>query len=532
MYTNDPLGRRGRLSLIGGQGVSIISTALSHPDKPAAILAGSGASLSYGDLDRRSCQLARCLRDQGLRAGDRVALFMENNLDWFVAMWAARRSGLFFVPINWHLKPAEVRYVIENSDARALITSEQLERQARATIGGLEKVEVKLTVGAASGEFASLGQAIADYPSTPLEDERDGGSMPYSSGTSGKPKGILRALTNAPFGQPTGLERLLADLYGLTPGAIYLSPAPQYHAAPVGWTMAVQMMGGTVVVMETFEAEAVLRAIETYRVTHAQFVPTHFVRLLKLPPEVRERYDRTSLCVAVHAAAPCPPAVKSAMMAWWGPILFEYYGGSERCGLTAIGPDEWIRRPGSVGQARMGAVHIVDAESGAEAEPGTIGLVYFSGVDAFEYHKDPEKTRAARTVDGWGTYGDMGRVDEDGFLYLADRQSHVIISGGVNIYPQEIENLLVAHPKVSDVAVIGVPNEEFGEEVKAVVIPADGGEPGPVLAAELMAYCRSELAGFKRPRSIDFVDELPRHPNGKLLKRELRDQYWPTTAKG
>ena len=306
----------------------------------------------------------------------------------------------------------------------------------------------------------------------------------------------------------------MSTLYAFNQGAIYLSPAPQYHSAPVGFTMAVMLFGGTVVVLEPFDAEGVLRAIETYKVTHAQYVPTHFVRLLNLPEAVRSRYYLSSLRYAIHAAAPCPPEVKQRIMAWWGPILHEYYGGCERFGLSSIGPQDWLAHRGSVGRSRMGPVHIVDPDTGQELPPHEIGLIYFENTAGFAYHKDPAKTAEALTTAGWGTHGDMGWLDEDGFIYLADRQSNMIISGGVNIYPQEIENLLIGHPAVADVAVIGVPNAEFGEEVKAVVRPTDLAAASEALAAELIALCRAELAGFKCPSTVDFVDAFPRNPKG------------------
>jgi long-chain acyl-CoA synthetase len=505
----------------------ISSHAARDPAKPAAIMANGGESLTYGELERRSRQLARLLRERGLLEGDRVAILMESRLDWFVVMWAARRSSLRFVPINWHLKAAEARYVLENSDAKAIVTSERLLDLASELVDGNDLVGVRLTSGPSRRGFESLSASIDPYSAAPLDREYEGGAMPYSSGTSGRPKGILRPLTGAPFGTPNGLETLLSSLYELDERTIYLSPAPQYHAAPVGWTMAVMGFGGTVVVLEPFDAEGVLKAIETYRVTHAQFVPTHFVRLLKLPPEIANRYDLSSLRWAIHAAAPCPPEVKLRMMDWWGPILHEYYGGSERFGFASIGPEDWLTHRGSVGRSRMGPVHVVDPDTGWECEPRTVGLIYLENTEGFAYHKDPDKTRECLSPSGWGTHGDMGWVDSEGFIYLADRQSNMIISGGVNIYPQEVENVLITHPSVSDVAVIGVPNAEYGEEVKAVVKLVDGLAASPDLAAQLMALCRAEIAGFKCPKSVDFVDELPRHPNGKLLKRELRAQYWP-----
>jgi fatty-acyl-CoA synthase len=366
----------------------------------------------------------------------------------------------------------------------------------------------------------------------PLAQSREGGLMAYSSGTSGRPKGILRPLDDRAFGEPIPFEMLMRDRYGIGEDSIYLTPAPLYHTAPIGWTMGAQALGATTAVMEQFDAEATLRAIETHRVTHAQFVPTHFVRMLKLPEAVRGRYDLSSLRVVLHSAAPCPPDVKDAMIDWLGPIIEEYYGGSEGGGFFTIGSEEWRRHRGSVGRPLPGlshetraGVHIVDPESGALLPVGEIGVIYFEGVARFDYHKAPEQTAQFFNAKGWGTLGDMGWLDDEGYLHLADRLSQMIISGGVNIYPQEIEAALALHPAVLDVAVIGVPNEEFGEEVKALVQPV--GTADEKLRAELADYCRERLAGFKCPRSIDFVTELPRLANGKLLKRKLREPFWP-----
>ncbi len=489
----------------------------------AAIMSDSGAALPYAELERRSVQLANLLTARGLVAGDRVAILMENALDWYVAMWGARRAAMFFVPINWHLKPAEIRYVVDNSDARAIVASASLAELAQASCEGLVGVDVRLSSGGPAGGFEDLEAALSAHPPTPGGPEMDGGSMLYSSGTTGHPKGILRRLSNGAFGAPNELERMLAETYSIDPQAIYLSPAPMYHASPVGFTGTVLRQGGTVVLMPSFDAEAVLAAIEKHRITHAQFVPTHFVRLLRLPDEVKARYDLSSLRVVIHAAAPCAPDVKRAMIDWLGPIIYEYYAGSEGCGLTAINSAEWLAHPGSVGRSRTSPIRIVDLETGAELPAGEIGGIYFESPGTFSYHKDAAKSASALTPQGWGTLGDVGHVDEDGYLYLSDRRSDLILSGGVNIYPQEIENALSTHPAVADVAVIGVPNPEFGQEVKAVVELLPGA--AAVSEAELIAYAREHLAHFKAPKSIDFTSALPRLPNGKLLRRRLVEQY-------
>lgn len=489
----------------------------------AAIMSDGGSVLSYADLETRSVQLANLLASRGLMAGDRVAILLENALDWYVAMWGVRRAGMFFVPVNWHLKPTEIRYVVDNSDSRAIIASASLAELAASACDGLACVEVRLSSGGAAAGFEDLNTAIATFPAKPTLPEMDGGSMLYSSGTTGHPKGILRRLSNGRFGLPNELERMLADTYSIDSETTYLSPAPMYHASPVGFTGTTLRQGGTVVLMPAFDAEAVLAAIETHRVTHAQFVPTHFVRMLRLPEEVKARYDLSSLRVVIHAAAPCAPDVKRAMIDWLGPIIHEYYAGSEGCGLTAINSEEWLAHPGSVGRSRTSPIHIVDLETGAELPTGEVGGIYFEAPGTFTYHKDATKSANALTPQGWGTLGDVGHLDEDGFLYLSDRRSDLILSGGVNIYPQEIENALSTHPAVADVAVIGVSNAEFGQEVKAVVELLPGA--ATVSADDLITYARQHLAHFKAPRSIDFTTALPRLPNGKLLRRRLMEQY-------
>jgi acyl-CoA synthetase (AMP-forming)/AMP-acid ligase II len=373
----------------------------------------------------------------------------------------------------------------------------------------------------------SYEAAVADHPAEDVDGETEGSWMFYSSGTTGRPKGIVPVRTVEPFGASGGSLRMLMEgMYGFGTDSVYLCPAPLYHAAPLGWSTTAQRIGASVVVMERFDAEHALALIERHRVTHAQFVPTHFIRLLKLPDEVRRRYDVSSLTTVIHAAAPCPVDAKRAMLDWWGPIIHEYYAGSEGNGFCAIGPQEWLAHPGSVGRPITAAVHILDDDH-RELAPGEAGQIWFESAARFEYHNDPGKTAAAFDDHGWSSLGDIGHLDEEGYLYLTDRVSHMIISGGVNIYPQEIENLLAMHPAVADVAVIGVPNPDLGEEVKAVVIPAEGVAAEPELGRELIAHCREHLAHYKCPVSVDLVDELPRLPTGKLLKRELRLRYWP-----
>ncbi|MCU1367970.1 MAG: putative fatty-acid--CoA ligase, partial [Ilumatobacteraceae bacterium] len=360
----------------------------------------------------------------------------------------------------------------------------------------------------------------------PVADECEGDFMLYSSGTTGRPKGIRRAMTFPPLGQPLrGVTPMLQGL-GLHAGSVYLTPAPLYHAAPLAWSMGAQRLGATVVVMEHFDAEACLDLIDRHDITHGQFVPTMFVRMLKLADDVRAGHDLSSLVAVVHAAAPCPVDVKRAMIDWWGPIVNEYYSSTEGAGITWITSAEWLERPGSVGRAIAGQPVILD-DDGRELPNGEIGTVWFRGGMTFEYHNDPLKTAEAQDGSGRATVGDVGYLDDDGYLFLTDRKAFMIISGGVNIYPQEAENVLISHPKVFDVGVIGVPDTEMGETVKAVVQPVRWTDAGPELEAELLAHCREHLAAFKCPRSIDFDRELPRLDTGKLYKKELRARYWP-----
>jgi fatty-acyl-CoA synthase len=352
--------------------------------------------------------------------------------------------------------------------------------------------------------------------------------MLYSSGTTGRPKGIKPRLLPIQVDEPgDSIAGLMAHGFGFTDNDIYLSPAPVYHAAPLKWCAGVHALGGTVVIMERFDAEAALAAIERFGVTATQMVPTMFVRLLQLPDATRAAYGTSSLRLAVHAAAPCPPDVKDAMIAWWGPILTEYYGATEGHGITLIDTAEWRTKRGSVGKAALGVIHVCD-DGGAEVPTGQPGVIYFErDAPAFIYHNDPEKTAESRHPghDNWATVGDIGYLDEDGYLFLTDRKAFMIISGGVNIYPQEVENVLTLHPEIFDVAVIGVPHVEMGQEVKAVVQLRDGVAPSEELAEELVDYVRERLAHFKAPRSVDFVDELPRSATGKLVKRTLQARY-------
>jgi acyl-CoA synthetase (AMP-forming)/AMP-acid ligase II len=487
--------------------------ATRFPDKPAIIM-GSGQRLTYRELNDRSDALAQQLYDTGLRFGDQIAILMENRIEFPIAVWAAQRCGLVATPINWHLAAAEAAYVINDCGARVVITSSTQARLVEEIRPHCPKVERWLELDRATDLTA---------PRQRTYEALEGLAMCYSSGTSGFPKGIVMAHPRTPYGTSTAAEESLVRFLGIDETVIYLSPAPLYHTAPFMWTKSMIRYGGTVIIMESFDAEQCLRLIEHHRPNLAHFVPTMFIRMLKLPEEVRRRYDVSSLRRAVHAAAPCPIETKERMIAWWGPILFEFYAGSEG-GWVQIESEEWLQHKGSVGKSPI--VHILD-DNGRELPPNTVGTIYFEPLIQFEYRGDASKTAESYSPQGWMTLGDMGYLDEDGYLFLSDRKSHMIISGGVNIYPQETENALITHPRIADVAVIGVPNPEFGEEVKAVVQLEPGEVPGDALAEEIIRYAKARIAHFKCPRTVDFVEALPRLPNGKLLKRQLRAQYWP-----
>ena len=500
--------------------------ATGTPDAPAIVMGASGETTTYAQLEDRSTRLARALRERGLRTGDAVAILLPNERAYLEVAWAAQRSGLHYTAINRHFTPTEVQYVLDDCGATALFSSEAL----ADVVAGLDLAAVPVRIapsGALDGFEVYDDVLAATTAGGPLEDEQEGREMLYSSGTTGRPKGVRKPRPGTPLGDPSAAPVQITmgiAAMGVGTDSVYLCPAPLYHSAPLVFSQSMHRLGAAVVVMEHFDPEECLALIERHRVTHAQFVPTMFVRLLRLPEEVRTRYDVSSLRHVSHAAAPCPVPVKRQMLDWWGPIIHEYYAGTEDIGGTAIGPEDWLAHPGSVGRPRE-ACHIVGPD-GEELPVGESGVVYFEGGRPFEYHGDPDKTASIANERGWRTLGDIGFVDEDGFLYLTDRQAHMIISGGVNIYPQEAENVLASHPAVLDVAVIGVPDPEMGEAVKAVVQLVDPAGAGPELEAELLAHCRSELAAYKCPRSVDVVDELPRDPNGKLYKRRLRERYW------
>ncbi|MFI7639785.1 AMP-binding protein [Nonomuraea sp. NPDC049400] len=498
------------------------------PDKPAVIMAGSGRIITYRELDEESNRLAHLFRAAGLRPGDHIAFMLPNHPLYLTVAWAALRSGLYYTPISSRLQTDELAYIVNNCGARAFVSSADLAAVAGSITAATPGVEVRLMLDGVAEGFEPYEEAVAKHPATPIDDECMGVDMLYSSGTTGRPKGVKIPSAHGPLTEPGTLLHLIQALFAPSADSVYLSPAPLYHAAPLRYSLTFQRLGATVVVMERFDPEQFLALVERYGVTHSQLVPTMFIKMLKLPEEIRTKYDLSSLRCAVHAAAPCPVPVKEQMIDWWGPIIHEYYAGTEGNGFLYVNSQDWLQHKGTVGRSLLGVVHVCD-EDGNDVPRGVDGTVYFENGGRFEYHGDPDKTRAAQDPQGrgWTTLGDIGRLDDDGFLYLTDRRSYMIISGGVNIYPQEAENVLSVHPKVADVAVFGVPDEEMGEQVKAVVEPVSMAEAGPELEAELIAYCRERLAHYKCPKSVDFREALPRHPTGKLYKRLLRDEYWP-----
>ncbi|MBW3536342.1 MAG: acyl-CoA synthetase [Actinobacteria bacterium] len=502
----------------------------TRPDHPAIVMAETGATVTYGEFDAGIERLSRYLREAGVGQGDVIAILAENSPRFLEAAWAAQRTGLYYTAMSTRLTPDETAYILRDSGAKAVLVSSGVAPLAAEARQLVPEIPTWLSIDGEIAGFDSYDENVATIDletgeSPPLVEGTD---LLYSSGTTGVPKGVKRRIPMVPveeFADP--LAGLMALLFGFDEQTVYLSPAPLYHAAPLRFCVATQRIGGTVVVMEHFDPVAYLDAIERYRATHTQVVPTMFVRLLKLPEEERLRRDVSSLKFCIHAAAPCPVSVKQAMLDWWGPIVHEYYAGTEGNGFVYASPQDWLAHPGTVGRSLTGPIHILD-DDGTELPPGQPGTVYFEQ-GGFEYHNDPEKTAAARTEQGWTTLGDVGYLDDEGFLFLTDRKAYMIISGGVNIYPQEAENVLTMHPSVADVAVFGIPHEEMGEEVKAVVQPAEGARPGPALERELIAYCRERLAHYKCPKSVDFEAELPRHPTGKLYKRLLRDRYWESS---
>ena len=502
--------------------------AAERPEHPAYVMASSGEVVTYARLNDRSNQLAQLFYDAGLRFGDHIAVLMENRVEYMEPCWAAQRSGLFFTCINSHFNAEEVAYILDDCDAQVLVVSSTLREVAEQLVELMPRVKIRLVVGDPIEGYESYEDALAKFPAEPLAEELEGTRMLYSSGTTGRPKGVKYQIERKPIGDQPVEMGMMTILWGMDGNAIYLSPAPLYHSAPLFYSMSTMRLGGTAIIMEHFDPEGALAAIEKYKCTHSQFVPTMFVRMLKLPDDVRAKYDTSSQKIVLHAAAPCSVETKRKMIDWFGPIIEEYYAATEGTGATYINSADWLAHPGSVGKSMLGPIHIVD-DDGNVLPAGEVGTVWFEpvpGRPGFEYHKDDQKTRDSFDANGWSTVGDMGYLDDDGYLYLTDRKTFMIVSGGVNIYPQEAENLLIDHPKVYDVAVFGIPDPEMGERVHAVVQPVDWNDQGPDLEAELLAFCKEHLAHYKCPKAVDFDKELPREQTGKLYKRLLRDRYW------
>jgi long-chain acyl-CoA synthetase len=493
--------------------------------KPAVLLHPSGTVVSFDDLEAAANRLAHLFRGAGLAPADTVAIIMENNKHIHAVMWAARRCGLYFTMVNTHLSASEIAYIVHDSGAKAVVSSKGMRSICEQLSGDLPNglPEIAVVADDSIPGWRRYPECVQDESPDRVIGARYGQLLQYSAGTTGRPKGIRRPLNPAGSGGAP-LTTPVFEALGVTGDSVYLSPAPTYHTAPAMWTMAAQAVGATVVMMERFDAEQALECIDRYGVTHAQFVPTMFVKMLRLPYAVRQRYDLSSLQRVVHAAAPCPPAIKRQMIEWWGPIIDEYYGSSEGAGISFIRAEEWLDHPGSVGKPMMGVPHILD-EHGNEVPAGEIGEIFYEGGYPFEYLNDKTKTSAARTHEGWVTVGDVGYLDGDGYLYLTDRRNHMIISGGVNIYPQEVENELVAHPQIVDAAVFGVPDDVMGQKVTAVVQLTDRSQASDELADHLMRWLRDRIAHYKCPRYLYFDPQLPRTDAGKLYKRRLLEKY-------
>ncbi|MPY82203.1 MAG: AMP-binding protein [Actinophytocola sp.] len=497
-----------------------------HPDH-IAVVDPDGTEVTYGDFVADANRYANGLRALGLRTGDAILLLQPNGSDLLAAHFGAMQIGLYIVVVNWHLTGSEIAYLLSDSGAKAFIAHA---RFADAASAAADEANVpagaRLAVGDIDG-FQPLVGLAAGQPSTKPPERTSGSPMLYTSGTTGRPKGVRRPLTGADPDEVPMAAAWFFGIFGLGPfdGHVHLCGSPLYHTAVLNFVAISMQLGHTAVLMDRWDPEEMLRLIERYRVTHSHMVPTQFRRLLDLPEETRDRYDMSSLRVMIHGAAPCPNEVKRQMLDWWGPVVTEYYAATEGGG-TAITGEEWLRKPGSVGRPWPGSTIKILDDDGNEQPPGETGQVYMKmGESTFEYYKDRQKTEKAH-VGGLFTLGDIGYLDEDGYLYLCDRKNDMIISGGVNIYPAEIEGELAMHPRVADVAVFGVPHADWGEQIKAVVQPTAGATPGDALSEDILAFARDRLAKFKLPKSIDYVAELPRDPNGKLYKRKLRDPYW------
>jgi acyl-coenzyme A synthetase/AMP-(fatty) acid ligase len=515
--------------------VHINRWASETPDQIAIHMAGSGETVTFADLERASNQGAHFLRALGLKRGDRFAIWSTNNPRYLEIAFAMQRSGLYMCPIASKLTAPEAAFIVNDSASRILIIDASIGAQAEALARDITefcpRLENAFSIRNDLPGMVRWETETAKMACPPISDQSTGQTMIYSSGTTGRPKGILRTLSQDPFDAPNTLTGMHSRIFGSKEGTVFVATAPLYHTGPLHFVLTELRLGATVLVFEKFDAEAVLEGIERFKAERGQFVPTMFARMLKLSEDVRARYDVSSLKLALHSAAPCPVAVKQAMIDWWGPVLFEIYGGTENAGSTMINSHEWLKKPGSVGKSAGGPIHVC-GEDGAELPVGETGVVYFEGDADFGYLGDEVKTRDARHPQhpNWATFGDIGRIDDEGYLFLSDRKAFMIICGGVNIYPQEAENVITMHPKVADVAVFGIPDPDMGEQVKAVVQPAEGVSGDETLEAEIIAFCKSHLASLKCPKTIDFQAELPRDATGKMLKKQLRDSYWQVPA--
>jgi long-chain acyl-CoA synthetase len=497
--------------------------AARSPTRAAYVMAGSGEVVTYAALAERSRRGARLMRELGVGAGDHLAMLMENHPRLLEVAWAAQRAGIRYTPMPFLAPLTECAYFLADCGARLLVTSAACREVAEAARDEVDPAMPILLVDESSAPSEDYLARARAHPAEPLDDEEEGADFLYSGGTTGRPKGIVLDRPHAPIGTPPGFAELLSEVFGFDEDTVLCAPAPLYHSAPLRFAMTVHRVGGTAVIVERFDAARLLETIERHRVTHLKLVPTMFQRLLALPDEVRERADVTSLRVVVHAAAPCPPSVKRAMIDWLGPIVHEFYSCTENYLFTHVTSQEWLQRPGTVGRPLSGTPHVL-TDDGRELAAGEIGTLWSEGGRRFAYHNAPEKTAAAYNDHGWTTVGDLGRIDEDGYVYLVDRSTDLILTGGINVYPREIEDVLITHPDVVDVAVFGVPSERFGEEVRAVVQPRSPESAGEALAAVLTEHCRTQLSAYKCPASFAFRNELPRSPTGKLLKRHLRNE--------
>ncbi len=507
-------------------GMLLALHARQQPDAPA--LTAEDGTHTFAQLNARANQLARALRSRGVKSGEAVALICANRREFAETQAAVQRSGLRLTPINWHLQQHEIQYILENCEARAVIADARFEASVGPAASGLDAVRARFAIGGAIPGFELYEQAVAKEPAGDIPDPELGTQMLYTSGTTGKPKGVYRRAGGSTRGNGATARAIGSVLSYQAGKDAHLCTGPLYHAAPLAFSLLGPLSAGAhVVMMDGWDSEAALQLIERHGVTHTHMVPTMFHRWLSLPDDVRDKYDLSSLRVILHGAAPCPVPVKQALMDWLGPIVYEYYAATEGFG-SFVSPELWLERPGTVGRPDPGQVRILD-DAGEGALPGQVGRVFLKAPEQarFEYYGDAAKTREAYHEDSaYFTLGDMGYLDEDGYLFLADRSADLIISGGVNIYPAEVDAVLLTHPAVADVATIGIPNDDWGEEVRAVVVLQPEHSPSTELVADLLEHCRSHLAHYKCPRSVDFANDLPRYDTGKIYRRAVRDRYW------